>query len=191
MGTEDLICNPNFEDDIEQCDVFDKIKFHVLDEKHQSQKGIILNYGCDIAQDKFAFIHACVVLPYEKLFWLSLEKEQNITKEQFKADELSISKIKKIKEKTIQPFIHLQYPRRHWLGKLPNIVGFWYVDFEIITCIRKEDIKKINRIAKVSSPIKESVVSKHGQYLGRISLPFSKDDYNQEIEEVYEHFKGA
>jgi hypothetical protein len=168
-------------DDLDQCQIIDNIEFLSVGE---NLIGVIMTPVCDIAQDKVDHFNLCALLPFEDYFFKTILKNFKVDKYAFK-NSLSKSKAKEI-NKFLVSFLNNQLPRFHYIGDLINEDGLWYIDYQLIQSVhvnRASNLLK-NRLAKISSPLKESIFVRFAHYLGRVGLNGENEDRIREAERI-------
>ena len=168
---------------IDQSNIFDNIRFEALG---LNLKGVLVTPACDIAQDKTSFFHFCPLRNFELLFPTILEKELNYDIEELKKD-LSKTKKEKIIKK-LTDYIGNNVVRYHWLGELPTDKNYWYIDYQITSCLKMENVTIDDRIAILKSPLKESVINQYSTYMGRVGLPWETKHKEEMAEEIIERY---
>jgi hypothetical protein len=172
---------------LDQSDIFTGINFSVVE---RDLDCILVTPICDlVGLNKTDYIHFCAVLPFDDLFFKYLEKELNITEDQFQSAELSATK----KGRAIQfidQVVGGMRPPFQWLGKLPNRQGFWFVDYQLTAChpitIKGNPEFILKRIAKVNSPLRELIFVRYSYYMARVGLPGSDDERKIYSKGVYQ-----
>jgi len=164
---------------IDQSNIFDNIRFEALD---SNQKGVLVTPSCDIAQEKTSYFHFCPLRNFELLFPKILEKELSYDIKELKK-ELSTTKKGKIIKKLID-YIGNNVVRYHWLGELPKDNNYWYIDYQITSCLKIENVTIDDRIAILKSPLKESVINQYSTYMGRVGLPWETKHKEKIAEEI-------
>jgi len=174
-------------EEIEQSQIFKNIPFSAVG---RDLYGILMTPICDIAQNKTNFCSFCPVLPFDQLFNKLIEDQLNITAEEYLKD-FSKTKEKRIKD-SLDPIIKGKVYQYHWIGVIPNLSGKWYIDYTLTECLNLSQIESLkqNRVGKLISPYKESVITKYSAYLGRIGLPGGKTEQNAYIDALMEEAKG-
>jgi hypothetical protein len=168
---------------IDQSNIFDNIRFEALD---SNQKGVLVTPSCDIAQEKTSYFHFCPLRNFELLFPKILEKELSYDIKELKK-ELSTTKKGKIIKKLID-YIGNNVVRYHWLGELPKDNNYWYIDYQITSCLKIENVTIDDRIAILKSPLKESVINQYSTYMGRVGLPWETKHKEKIAEEIIERY---
>lgn len=169
---------------LDQCQIFDKVPFSGIGREILS---VLVSPICDLAHDDVDHYLFCAILPYKQLFLQTIINEGEVTIEELKAPDASRGK-KNLGLKPIKLIVGNRLERFHWLGKLPNKDGYWYVDYQLVQSIHRDKLSDINnmRIYVVNSPLRESIFVRFSNYMGRIGLPVETEERETEANEVLE-----
>lgn len=202
---EDLIKTLDVKDKVDQGDVFKDVFFEVIG---QNITSVILTPRCDLAY-KADFVVMCAVLSFEKMFQAYLKKtfsmdfkgfntlkqnvpivSQKVEADKTKQDKSDENKWKQINEFLFKMIDNAYMLRYQWLDKLPGATGYWYVDFQMAQFLKASDLKPENRIARIVSPLRESLSSRYASYMGRVGLPPEKKEKDKLVQEIIESCSG-
>ncbi len=188
MSLDQYIVEPNNQEDaLDQSNVFRDIEFTVVDKKLNA---VLITPACDLAYSKGSLLF-CAVLNYEKLLPIEAEKSLSIDLKDCRENGCSNTKKNNLKEKLIEPFLNLNVDRYHWLGRLPGVSGYWYIDYNFSECLDPQKLDLENRIAIVKSPLRESIPTRYSNYLNRIGLPWENEDRLKRAEEILSSYLGG
>jgi hypothetical protein len=177
-------------DPLDQSQIFDEVKFNAL---NKELIGILMTPVCDIAQKRVEYYTLCAVLPFKPAFFKKLiNKKINLTPEQFINGTIGNDKKSKILQFLVT-LLNNQFDRSHWLGKLPNKVGYWYVDYQLIETISIEQFSIVEkrRLYKLLSPLRESLLVRYSNYTGRVGLPGEKEERDALAQKIYSEMKSG
>jgi hypothetical protein len=188
----DLIKPSVLSDEIEPSNIFGRVKFTAIE---TPQLGILVTPECDLENDKVDYINFCAVLPFNTYFYQKIETAKIISKEDFISG-CGPGKMRACADMVKKVLNGNEY-RYHFLGKLPNELeenGLWYVDYQLTESILKpSDLEELKgqRVAKLISPLKESIFVRFANYWGRIGLPGKEGDRDTYVSEVLGTMKGS
>ena len=184
---DNLIQPINVKDTLDQSQIFDNVKFSAVKE---DLFGILLTPVCDISQDRVSFYKFCPVLPFKVIFFQKLKDDINVSYEDFINSTYGSKKKDRILQ-YIPRVLNNQFDRYHWLGKLPNEEDYWLVDYHLVETLSVEQFEliRVNRLYKLLSPIRESVLSRYSNYSGRVGLPSEEKERVELSAKIFEEYK--
>ncbi len=175
---EEYIIQEDNNDDLDQSNLFDKIYF---DSEKKEFRAVLITPICDINWD-INYLNFCAILPYDMIVLSNISKSSGLPIDEVKKKINStkgkefVEEHKKLVKTDLDLIINNRFTHYHWLGKIPNLEGYWFVDYSLTSCIESTKLDNFERIAIIKSPLRESIFVRYSNCMGRVGLKGEKKD---------------
>jgi len=169
----------SFDADVEQSTIYKGVYFSCIKEKIF---GIVLTPACDIYWQKANYIKIAGLLPAEQIFEQWLLKNGRTPLEIAGVDPLpSEKRVRNIHGAFVKDYIANREIRYHFLPSHKNIFPHSFVDFQLVESFEPDYIKKLEKIAVLKSPWRESIPARYAAYCGRLGTKTYSENLVEKI----------
>lgn len=169
--------------DAEQSAIYGDIEFHCIGER---SLGIVLSSQCDISfSQPLTYILLSRIAPVLEIYLLWLMEKKKIPDHEIEKarEEKNDQMILKYSDDFTNSYLKNKKYQYHFLPELPKHFQNSLICFDLVTCVKRQELRSEKKICVLKSPFREEVPSRYSCYAGRIGTADFEESHLAEVVE--------